>query len=140
MSKQEQYPSEFGAKAALDTLKGEQTVVWLASRFGVRSKMIHIRPNGAADILCQRLGTDRYEQVTHCCIEASVYQSVEQRLHDRLVLRRACDHAQRGLAAIGFNPDCIEHRRLSSMSSRSIWITRRSSADRPEAIHSYRRG
>ena len=41
MSKRKQYRPDFKAKVAFETLKGEQTVSELASRFGVHPTMIH---------------------------------------------------------------------------------------------------
>ncbi|CUH85036.1 Transposase [Thalassovita mediterranea] len=41
MSGQIRYSDEFKAKVALEALKNEQTVVELASRFGVHPTMIH---------------------------------------------------------------------------------------------------
>ena len=41
MSKRQQHSPEFKAKAALEALKGEQTVAELASRFGIHPTMIH---------------------------------------------------------------------------------------------------
>lgn len=41
MSKRKQHAPEFKAKVALEALKGEETAVELASRFGVHPTMIH---------------------------------------------------------------------------------------------------
>ena len=41
MSKRKRHNPEFKAKAALETLKGEQTIAELATRFGVHPTMIH---------------------------------------------------------------------------------------------------
>ena len=41
MSKRKQHHPKFNAKVALETLKGEETVSELASRFGVHPTMIH---------------------------------------------------------------------------------------------------
>lgn len=41
MSKRKQHHPEFKAKVALETLKGEETVSELASRFGVHPTLIH---------------------------------------------------------------------------------------------------
>ena len=40
MSKRKQHSPEFKAKVALEALKGEQTVLELASRFGIHPTMI----------------------------------------------------------------------------------------------------
>ena len=41
MTKRKQHKSAFKAKVALETLKGEETVAELATRFGVDPTMIH---------------------------------------------------------------------------------------------------
>ncbi len=41
MTKRQHHKPEFKARVALETLKGEQTVAELASRFGIHPTMIH---------------------------------------------------------------------------------------------------
>jgi hypothetical protein len=91
---------------------------------------------GSTDDFAARLGTVDDEQPADFGVEPAFSQIVDQRLHDGGILRRAFDQAERMLVAFTIDAEGgYQDQVVANMQAVNL-MTKRSSLDRSDAIHS----
>src|SRR5256884_6585703 len=91
---------------------------------------------GATDDFAQRFGAIDDEQPADLGIKPALDQVIDECLHDGGVLGCSFDQGERMFVAFSINAEGGDSTRSLPMCKPSIWMTRRSSLDRSDAIHS----